>query len=55
MHASWISYGHNRISETKVSLTDWTSFNKDSDEVATEQLTAIVDAQVCRCHIHATW
>ena len=50
MHASQKSY-HNRISETKV-LGYSPSFGKDpDDEVATEQLTAVVR----RCHIHATW
>ena len=48
MHALWKSY-HNGISETKV-LGFSQSFGKDpDDEVATEQLTAVVR----RCHIHA--
>ena len=51
MHASWKSYGHNCISEIKVSLANWAFhhyyLDKDSDdEVATEQLTARVDEQV---------
>ena len=46
MHASWKSY-HHWISETKISLVDWTFFHynfvKESDgEGATEQLTAVV-------------
>ena len=44
MHASWKSY-HNLISESKV-LGFSPSFDKNSnDEVATEQLTALVDAE----------
>ena len=49
MHASWKSYGHNCILETKISLGFSPSFGKDSDdEVAIEQLhvSAIVDVQV---------
>ena len=46
MQRSRKSY-HNRISETKVSLADW-AFHRHlaqdfDDEVATEQLTAVVD------------
>ena len=44
MHASRKSY-HNHILETKTPLADW-AFHyicKDSDEVATEQLNAVVD------------
>ena len=42
-----IFYFHNCISETKVSLADWAfhhHLQNSDDDVATEQLTAVVDA-----------
>ena len=44
MHASQKSY-HNGILETKVSLADWAFHHHKyfDDEVATEQLIAVVD------------
>ena len=45
MHTSRKSY-NNRISETKVSLADWAfhhHLTDSDDEVATEQLTTVVD------------
>ena len=49
MHATQKSNGHNRILETKISvwLNFSPSFGKNSDdEVATEQLIALVDVQI---------